>query len=647
MILAIVTLPLISALLTGLFVRSMPAKTAETLASVLLVVAAVFSGYEFYAVALMGESYTLPLATWIQSGDFSVPWALRVDPLTAVMLVVVTWVSAVVHIYSVGYMHHDPHRQRFMCYLSLFTFAMLMLVTADNFLQVFFGWEGVGLCSYLLIGFWFRKDSANAASMKAFITNRVGDFGFALGIFALYWLFGSLQFDTVFAQAPSETMTTIPLFGYDIPALELIGVLLFIGCMGKSAQFMLHVWLPDAMEGPTPVSALIHAATMVTAGVFLVARCSPLYEYAPFALSLVGVVGAITALFAATVGMVQNDIKKVIAYSTCSQLGYMFFACGVSAYSAAIFHLMTHAFFKALLFLGAGSVIHAMSDEQDMRRMGGIWRKVPVTYAYMWLGSLALMGVPYFAGFFSKDMILEVAFAAHTPVGTFAFWMGIAAALLTSFYSIRLIIMTFHGAPRASAEVMGHVHESPPVMTLPLGLLALGAVASGAVGYYLLHMVDAEGAFWGRSIFVLPQNQALEHAHHVPLWVMALPLAVAITGSFIAYLLYARSPEMPSKIAAHIKALYCFLKEKWYFDRLYNWLFVRGALRGGKSLWQSLDMQVIDRLGPNGMAFLSHRGAALLSRVQSGLVYHYAFVMLVGLILLISLLARYSFREVL
>jgi NADH-quinone oxidoreductase subunit L len=510
-----------------------------------------------------------------------------------------------------------------------------MLVTSDNFMQLFLGWEGVGLCSYLLIGFWYEKDSANNAAMKAFIVNRVGDFGFILGIFAVYKLFGSLEFATIFAAVPQFAESQFTLFGHELHALTVIGVLLFIGAMGKSAQLGLHTWLPDAMEGPTPVSALIHAATMVTAGVFLVARCSPIFEYAPIALGVVTVVGAITCIFAATVAITQNDIKRVIAYSTCSQLGYMFFACGVSAYSAGIFHLMTHAFFKALLFLGAGSVIHALSDEQDLRKMGGIWKKIPATYVMMWIGSLALAGVFPFAGFYSKDMVLESAYAAG-GLGKFAYWAGITAAFLTAFYSWRLLILAFHGKPRSSEEVMSHVHESPPVILIPLVLLSIGAVISGAVGYYLLGMVDADGSFWRAAIMVLPENNPLEAAHHVEKWVKFLPLGVGIAGIILAYVAYMLLPGLPGFISTITRPIYLFLLNKWYFDELFDVIFVRSAKFLGKLLWSIGDVFIVDGLGPNGVALASGRIGALVNRLQSGYVYTYALVMLLGVLVLVG-----------
>ena len=644
MLAAVVFLPLIAALVVGFTVRFIGDRMANIITCGCMVISAVCSGILFWDTIhpLLQHTEAFPVAAkqvllpWITSGDFSVDWVLRLDSLTAVMLVVVTWVSAVVHIYSVGYMSHDEHKPRFMAYLSLFTFFMLMLVTSDNFLQLFLGWEGVGLCSYLLIGFWFKKPEANDAAMKAFLVNRVGDFGFALGVALVFVTFGTISFDAVFALVPTVTAQTFNFLGMEFSTLNLIGVLLFIGAMGKSAQLGLHTWLPDAMEGPTPVSALIHAATMVTAGVFLVARCSPIYEYAPEALVLITAVGALTAFFAATVGMAQNDIKRVIAYSTCSQLGYMFFACGVGAYGAAIFHLMTHAFFKALLFLGAGSVIHAMSGEQDMRKMGGIWKKIPITYAYMWIGSLALAGIPLFAGYYSKDLILETAFAAGSFVGYSAYVLGVTAALLTAFYSWRLLFMTFHGAPRASEEVMHHVHESPAVMTLPLVLLALGAVLSGVIGYHVLGMADPHGAFWGDSIRMLAHENILEKAHHVPTWVALLPTFIAAFGIALAYMCYIKNPSIPGKVAAAVPALYRFALNKWYFDELYDALFVKNAKRLGRHLSKFWDTVVIDGIGVNGAAWLSLRLGARASKVQTGYMYHYAFAMLIGLTALMT-----------
>ena len=585
---AIVFLPLLGAVAAGLFFLRQQNSAAIVVSVSGVVLSFLLSLFAFSHVAIGGNTEIVNVARWINSGSFEANWQLRFDTLTAVMLIVVTGVSSCVHIYSVGYMHHDKAIARFMAYLSLFTFAMLMLVTADNLVQLFFGWEGVGVASYLLIGFWYHKESAHTAAMKAFVVNRVGDFGFVLGILAIFALTGSVSFGDIFADTASYQNAVISFGGISLPALEVVSILLFIGAMGKSAQLGLHTWLPDAMEGPTPVSALIHAATMVTAGVFLVCRMSPIIEYAPVALDVITIVGASTAIFAATVGMTQFDIKRVIAYSTCSQLGYMFFAAGVSAYPAAMFHLTTHAFFKALLFLGAGSVIHALSDEQDLRNMGGIWRKVPVTYTMMWVGSLALAGFPFFAGFYSKDMILEAAYGAHTGVGMFAFWLGCAAALLTAFYSWRLLILSFHGQPRASEEVMSHVHESPNVMTLPLVPLALGAIFAGWAGYELFVGHDM-ATFWGDSIFILPTHTAMEAAHHVPLWVKLLPIVLATSGVVGAYIAYVKMPHLPANIAAACGGFYHFLFNKWYFDELYDRIFVRPAFVFGGWLWKRGD----------------------------------------------------------
>ena len=645
MITSVVFLPLVAAVIAGIlaFVRHGKDESAShridqvaqwvTCGGLLL--SALAAIIVFNDVALNGNARTVDLFTWIDSGAFQVSWALKVDTLTAVMMIVVTVVSSMVHVYSIGYMHHDTHVPRFMGYLSLFTFFMLMLVTADNLIQMFFGWEGVGLASYLLIGFWYDRPSANAAAIKAFVVNRVGDFGFALGIFTVFMVFDTVHLDTIFASAAGNSETVITVFGGEFHALTVACLLLFVGAMGKSAQLGLHTWLPDAMEGPTPVSALIHAATMVTAGIFLVARMSPLFEYSDIALTVVTLIGASTAIFAATVACTQNDIKRVIAYSTCSQLGYMFFACGVSAYSAGIFHLTTHAFFKALLFLGAGSVIHAMSDEQDMRKMGGIWKLIPVTYALMWIGNLALAGIPPFAGYFSKDIVLEAAWASHTGVGQYAFWLGITAAFLTAFYSWRLLFMTFHGSPRADEKVMAHVHESPKVMIVPLLVLASGAVLSGLIGY---NSFVGEGAveFWGNAILVLESHPALEGAHHVPAWVKYAPLVVGIVGISLAYTLYIKRTDLPAKLAKNFNGLYLFSFNKWYFDELYDRIFVRPAFYLGRNLWKVGDGSLIDGIGPDGVSaavkHLAQRAAAL----QTGYLYHYAFAMLAGVVVLLS-----------
>ena len=632
---AIVFLPLLGAIAAGLLSLRKLDGAAITASVSGVCLSFVLSCFAFGSVALGGEQVIVDVARWIGSGDFQAHWTLRFDTLTAVMLIVVTGVSSCVHIYSIGYMHHDKAIARFMAYLSLFTFAMLMLVTADNLVQLFFGWEGVGVASYLLIGFWYHKESAHTAAMKAFVVNRVGDFGFVLGILAIFALTGSVSFDAIFASVAEYQPAMISIFGLPLPALEVVSVLLFIGAMGKSAQLGLHTWLPDAMEGPTPVSALIHAATMVTAGVFLVCRMSPVIEYAPVALDIITLVGALTAIFAATVGMTQFDIKRVIAYSTCSQLGYMFFAAGVSAYPAAMFHLTTHAFFKALLFLGAGSVIHALSDEQDLRKMGGIWRQVPVTYVMMWIGSLALAGFPFFAGFYSKDMILEAAYGAHTGMGMLAFWLGCAAALLTAFYSWRLLILAFHGTPRASDEVMAHVHESPNVMTLPLVPLALGAIFAGWMGYDLFvgqHWQD----FWGTSIFILPSHDAMDAAHHVPTWVKLLPIGLASAGVIGAYIAYVRLPWLPMSVAGRAGALYRFLFNKWYFDELYDRIFVGPAVRIGRLLWVRGDKGIIDHYGPDGLSALVAQLSGRLVQMQTGYVYHYAFAMMIGVVVLLT-----------
>ncbi len=624
---AAVFLPLLGAILAGLGGRSLGVRASQMVTCVLMLMAAAISVWLFMDVALAGNAGMIELAPWISSGDFSVSWSLRYDTLTAVMVAVVNIVSSMIHIYSVGYMEKDPHKPRFFAYLSLFTFFMLMLVTSDNLIQLFFGWEGVGLASYLLIGFWYDRPSANAAALKAFVVNRVGDFGFLLGILAIYLLFGSVSFDTIFAQASLMAERQFLFLGFELHALSVIGLLLFIGAMGKSAQIGLHTWLPDAMEGPTPVSALIHAATMVTAGVFMVARMSPLLEYAPEVLTFITVIGALTAFFAATVALTQTDIKRVIAYSTCSQLGYMFFACGVSAYGAAVFHLMTHAFFKALLFLGAGSVIHAMSDEQDMRRMGGLARHIRMTYLLMWVGSLALMGVPFFAGYYSKDIILEAAWAADSLVGSFAFVLGLAAAVLTAFYSGRLLFMTFHGTPRADEQTMAHLHESPPVMIIPLLVLAFGALFSGYLGYEIF--VGAQRLdFWVGSITSL--GDPIAAAHHAPAWVKLSPVVMAALGFSAAVIAYVMIPGLPEACARIAPGMYRFLHNKWYFDEFYDRVCVRPAMILGRGLWKSGDGDVIDGVGPNGVAASIMNLGRRIMALQTGYLYHYAFAMIIG-----------------
>ena len=602
----------------------------------LLFISALLSWVVFSRIALgSGEAVHIIVAPWISVGALQVNWSLLVDPLTAVMLVVVTSVSSLVHLYSIGYMDDDPHRPRFFAYLSLFTFAMLMLVTADNLVQMFFGWEGVGLASYLLIGFWYYKKSASDAAMKAFIVNRVGDFGFALGIFLCFVLFQTVSFDAIFAGAAGQADAKFKFIGIEGHALTITCLLLFMGAMGKSAQFLLHTWLPDAMEGPTPVSALIHAATMVTAGVFMVARMSPLFELAPSALTVVLIVGATTAFFAATVGLVQNDIKRVVAYSTCSQLGYMFVALGTGAYSAGIYHLFTHAFFKALLFLGCGSVIHAMHHEQDVRKMGGLAGKLPFTAAVMAIGTLSLTGFPFTAGFYSKDAIIEAAYVAHDPAHVFAFLCVFVAAFLTSFYSWRLFLLTFFGPTRADPHVLEHAHEGPLVMTIPLALLAAGAIFAGFpfVEYFIGH---GFAEFFKGSVAAGHDNHILHDMHEAPHWIGYAVSGVMLLGFALAYLFYIVSPSIPAGLAVQHKALYEFLLNKWYIDELYDFLFVRPAKRLGRFLWKQGDGAVIDGFGPDGVSAGVIAVTGRVMRFQSGLIYHYAFVMLIGVAAIMS-----------
>jgi NADH-quinone oxidoreductase subunit L len=664
--------PLVGAIIAGLFGRRIGNVASQSVTTGLLLLACGLSWYTFgqWTWGHM-EPFTVAIAPFINIGDFQSAWSIRIDGLSAVMLVVVTTVSALVHLYSWGYMAEDDSKPRFFAYLSLFTFAMLALVTAADFMQLFFGWEGVGLASYLLIGFWFKKPTANAASIKAFVVNRVGDFGFALGIMTVFWAFGTIEFAELFpliADGASKTWTFI---GRDWPLVDLACVLLFIGAMGKSAQFFLHTWLPDAMEGPTPVSALIHAATMVTAGVYMVCLLSPMFEYAPVAKQIVTLIGAVTALFAATVGLAQNDIKRVIAYSTCSQLGYMFFAAGVGAYEAAMFHLFTHAFFKALLFLGAGSVIHGMHHEQDMRRMGGLWKYMPFTYAVMTIGTIAITGVGIpgvfgFAGFYSKDTIIEAAFAAgqHSGYGLFAFVIGLFAAGLTAFYSWRLAFMTFHGTPKWGADAHhaddhghdahaahaahddhahddhghGHdhkPHESPLIMLIPLAVLAVGAIAAGFVfvGHFVGHH---ENEFWRGAIFTAASNHVLHEAHKVPTWVKWSPLVVSTIGLLIAVWVYLLNEGMGARLAARRGPLWTFLYNKWFFDELYEATFVRAARFLGDLFWKVGDQRIIDGLGPDGVAAVSRAVGKRTGQLQTGYVYHYAFVMLLGVAGLLS-----------
>jgi NADH-quinone oxidoreductase subunit L len=603
-------------------------QAAELVTTTLLFISWILSCYAFYEVGFAGHDAHVTIFNFITAGDLKVDWALRVDPLTAVMLVVVTTVSALVHLYSIGYMADDPHKPRFFSYLSFFTFAMLMLVTADNLAQLFFGWEGVGLASYLLIGFWFHKPSANAAAIKAFLVNRVGDFGFALGIFAVFLLTGSINFETVFAQAPDLVGKSFHYLWFNADALTVICLLLFMGAMGKSAQFLLHTWLPDAMEGPTPVSALIHAATMVTAGVFMVARLSPLFELAPNAKAFVLVIGATTAMFAATVGLVQNDIKRVIAYSTCSQLGYMFVAMGAGAYSIGMFHLFTHAFFKALLFLGSGSVIVAMHHEQDMRKMGGLWRRIPFTYAMMIIGTLALTGFPFTAGFFSKDAIIEADETLTGMAASYGFLMTVVAAALTSFYSWRLIFKTFHGEPHDQHHYEA-AHESPLTMLVPLAVLAVGALAAG---WAFLHIFEGSGSesFFRGSLVYSADNHVLENMEHMPLSVTLAPTVMMVIGFLIAWQFYIRRPDIPETLARDQAVLYRFLLNAWYFDWIYDRIFVRPSLWLGRLLWKGGDGFVIDGFGPDGVSARVLDVTRNVVRLQTGYLYHYAFAMLIG-----------------
>jgi NADH-quinone oxidoreductase subunit L len=603
-------------------------RTAELITTTLLFIAMLLSWIAFVRVGFSHHEAHETVLPFINAGDLKVDWALLIDPLTAVMLVVVTTVSALVHLYSIGYMEEDPYRPRFFGYLSLFTFAMLMLVTADNLVQLFFGWEGVGLASYLLIGFWYHKPAANAAAVKAFIVNRIGDFGFSLGIFAVFMMSGAIDFGTIFHQAPALVGKTIHLFDWDFDALTLICLLLFMGAMGKSAQFLLHTWLPDAMEGPTPVSALIHAATMVTAGVFMVARLSPLFELAPVALTFVTIIGATTAMFAATIGLVQNDIKRIIAYSTCSQLGYMFVAMGVGAYSVGMYHLFTHAFFKALLFLGSGSVIVAMHHEQDIRHMGGLWRKIPFTCIMMVVGTLALTGVPLFAGYYSKDAIIEAAYAGKNPAALYGYLMTLGAAGLTAFYSWRLIFKTFFGAPHDEAHVEA-AHESPPTMLIPLFVLALGSVLAG---WPFLNIFAGSGVekFFGESLAVSGSNTILEDMEHIGWLVSLAPTVLMLIGAGVAYLFYIREPRMPVELARQHGVLYQFLLNKWYFDEIYDFLFVRPTLWLGRLLWKRGDGWLIDGFGPDGVSKWVLEVSRDAVRLQTGYIYHYAFAMLIG-----------------
>jgi len=639
-------LPLIGSIICGFGYKYVGEFAATAFATGLLFIAAILSWVIF--INFHGPTEQIYIMRWIESGELSSFWAIRLDRLTSIMLIVVTTVSALVHFYSFGYMSDDPnwrdgesYKPRFFAYLSFFTFAMLMLVTSDNLLQMFFGWEGVGVASYLLIGFYWRKSSANSAAMKAFIVNRVGDFGFALGIFGLFYFTGSINFNDIFAAGPSLKSENIEFLWMEWSAIELLTFLLFIGAMGKSAQLFLHTWLPDAMEGPTPVSALIHAATMVTAGVFLVCRMSPLFEYAPNTLAFVTVIGATSAFIAATIGLVQNDIKRVIAYSTMSQLGYMFAAAGVGAYQAAMFHLFTHAFFKAMLFLGAGSVIHAMHHEQDMRNYGALRKKIPYTFVAMLIGTLAItgVGVPLthigFAGFLSKDAVIESTYAAHSLVGSYAFWLLVGAAAMTSFYSWRLIFLTFYGSPRGDIEKHNHAHESPFSMVIPLIVLAIGSIFSGMIWFedFFGHHYNE---FFGSSVYLSPENHVIEHAHHLDNWVKLSPFLAMTFGLVLSWVFYIRYPSWPSRLANTFQPLHSLLYNKYYFDEAYDFIFIKGSNALGRVFWRIGDGWIIDG-GLNGLALrLIPYLTKLSGKMQSGFMYHYAFAMFIGLGVLLS-----------
>jgi len=627
-------LPLASFIISGFFGKYIGDRISEIITSLFVSISAVLALIIFYNVVTQGYENNIVIASWLHSGSLNVNWSIKVDALSAVMLVVVTLISSLVHIYSIGYMSHDPHKPRFMAYLSLFTFAMLTLVTSDNFLQLFFGWEGVGLCSYFLIGFWFKKDSANAAAIKAFIVNRVGDFGFALGIFLIFYLYGTVNYNEVFQQIPQNLNNELIFLGFNLNSIDLICILLFIGAMGKSAQIFLHTWLPDAMEGPTPVSALIHAATMVTAGVFLVVRCSPIFEYSQLTLNIITFVGMSTAFFAATVALVQNDIKKIIAYSTCSQLGYMFFAAGVGAYNVAMFHLFTHAFFKALLFLGAGSVIHSFKDEQDINHMGGIWRKLPYTWILMVIGTLALTGFPFLSGFYSKDAIIEYAYLRGNTPGDYAVIVGIFTALLTSIYSWRLIFKTFHGTYNNKTMKIDTMHESSAVMLFPLIILAIGALFAGYFFKELFIGHSSSDYFWVDSIkFLSPLS-----LDHPPLWIIYITPTIVVLSIPSSYYLFVKNKNITNWLTNENKPLYNFLISKWYFDELYDYLFVKPLKKIGIFFWKNVDIKIIDKFGPDGISNLIKIFSNKAVKFQSGFIYQYAFIMLLGFSALLTYL---------
>ena len=641
---SIVFLPLLGSILSCFFVKKIPEKLCQILTSSFVLISGILSLFIFYAVITEDYSSNKLVFNWITSGNFNVNWSINIDSLTSVMLVVVSLISSIIHFYSIGYMSNDPHKSRFMAYLSLFTFSMLVLVTADNFLQLFFGWEGVGLCSYLLIGFWYKKPSANSAAIKAFIVNRIGDFGFALGIFLIFYLFGTVNYDEVFLKIPEfinkeisllNNSPPFPFLGTAVKYIDLICLLLFIGAMGKSAQIFLHTWLPDAMEGPTPVSALIHAATMVTAGVFLVVRCSPIFEYSQIALNVVVLIGMITAFFAATVALVQNDIKKIIAYSTCSQLGYMFFAAGVGAYHVAIFHLFTHAFFKALLFLGAGCVIHSFHEEQDIRSMGAVWKKIPYTYVLMIVGTLALTGFPFLSGYYSKDAIIEFAYLKGSTLGYCAAAIGIITALMTAIYSWRLIFKVFHGKFNNKRNNLGSINESSLVMLIPSSLLAIGAILAGILFKEMFIGNDTE--FWKNSILFL---QSIQH-DLMPIWLPIITPTIVVLSIPLSYYLFVKIEKFIENLVLKNQFLYNFLLNKWYFDEFYNYIFVEPIKKIGIFFWKKGDINTIDRYGPDGISRLVKIISDKAVNFQSGYLYHYAFVMLIGFSILLTYLILY------
>ena len=627
---SIIFLPLLGFLFCFLLGKQFNYKVYQISTTSILFLCTLFSWIIFIQFINNKETEIIFILNWITSGNFIVDWSIRLDTLTAVMFIVVTTVSACVHLYSIGYMEEDPSKIRFMGYLSLFTFFMLVLVSSNNLLQMFFGWEGVGLASYLLIGFWHHKDSANKAAIKAFVVNRVGDFGYAIGIAGIFYIFGTISFDSIFSQVDQFSEHQMQFLSFSFPTLDFLCFLLFIGAMGKSAQLGLHTWLPDAMEGPTPVSALIHAATMVTAGVFLVARMSPLYEFATFTNLFITFIGAATAIFAASIALTQNDIKRVIAYSTCSQLGYMFFAAGVGAYNASIFHLTTHAFFKALLFLSAGSVIHAMHHEQDMRKMGGLFKKIPFTATMMWIGSLAIIGFPYLSGYYSKESILENAFYASNGIAYFAYLVGILTALLTAFYSWRLLFLTFHGENRSNNKTYDHAHESPLVMTVPLFILAIGSIFSGIffadyfIGYY-------KKEFWDNAILLTESSHK-----YLPLTQSLISKSAVAIGILVCVLIYSNNLNRAKNLSYNLDPLYSLSKNKWYVDELYHKVFVLTFFKLANFFWKKGDEKTIDGLGPNGVSWIISKSSSYVSLFQSGYLFHYAFAMLGGLVIILT-----------